>query len=200
MKFVIDDQFLNESQALTKVYHKGETIIEEGSKALFFYYLKEGDLSVFNYGEDGKEFIQHQIQKNSFFGEPAVLLERPFPGSVEVTSAEATVFKIERKNFLDYLMRHPEQMLEFTKSMAQKSIIKTTNIRNLIFLNPEDRLLRHFSDLKKAQGTSNEDFLIDMTRQDLANLTGLRIETVIRTIKKMERDGKLIIKKGKIYF
>ena len=31
-------------------------------------------------------------------------------------------------------------------------------------------------------------------------MTDLRTETIIRTIKKMERDGKLEIRNGKIYF
>ena len=200
MAFTVTDDFQTESGAIKKDFLKGEIIVEEGSNALFFFYLLEGELSVFNYAEDGKEFIQHKVKPNNFFGEPAVLLEKSFPGTVKVTSNKAIILKIENKKFIAYLLNHPQQMLEFTKSVAQKSIIKTNSLRNLIFLNPEDRLLRNFSDLKKADGKPDQKFLIDMTRQDLANLTGLRIETVIRTIKKMERENKLTIQRGKIYF
>jgi CRP-like cAMP-binding protein len=38
-----------------------------------------------------------------------------------------------------------------------------------------------------------------MTRQQLANMTGLRVETVIRTIKQMEKDEKLSIVRGKVF-
>ncbi|MBO6183854.1 MAG: helix-turn-helix domain-containing protein, partial [Chryseobacterium sp.] len=43
-------------------------------------------------------------------------------------------------------------------------------------------------------------FQIPLTRQQMANLTGLCVETVIRTLKKMERDGKLLIENGKILY
>ncbi|WP_374363993.1 helix-turn-helix domain-containing protein [Cloacibacterium sp.] len=33
-----------------------------------------------------------------------------------------------------------------------------------------------------------------MTRKELSNMIGLRIETIIRTIKKMEKDGNLKVK------
>ena len=200
MQFIVNEKFLQETEALTKEFYKGETIVEEGSSVQFFFYLMEGDLSVFNYSEDGKEFIQHKVQPKNFFGEPAVLLKKPFPGTVRVTSEVATILKIDHKKLIDFLLQNPLQMLEFTKSVAEKSLIKTINLKNLIFLNPEDRLLRNFADYKKSNGKDDQKILINMTRQDLADITGLRIETVIRTIKKMEREEKLVIKRGKIYF
>lgn len=42
--------------------------------------------------------------------------------------------------------------------------------------------------------------MIPFTRRQLANLTGLRWETVIRTVKKMEKENVLKIKNGKIYY
>jgi CRP-like cAMP-binding protein len=42
--------------------------------------------------------------------------------------------------------------------------------------------------------------VIELTRKELSNMTGLRIETIIRTIKKMEKDGKLKIVNGKVFY
>lgn len=42
--------------------------------------------------------------------------------------------------------------------------------------------------------------MIPFTRRQLAKLTGLRWETVIRTVKKMEKENVLKIKNGKIYY
>jgi CRP-like cAMP-binding protein len=38
-----------------------------------------------------------------------------------------------------------------------------------------------------------------VTRQQLANMTGLRVETVIRVIKELEEKKLLSINKGKVY-
>lgn len=41
-------------------------------------------------------------------------------------------------------------------------------------------------------------FTIVFTRQQLANLTGLPVETVIRTFKKIKKEGNIIFKDPKI--
>lgn len=59
--------------------------------------------------------------------------------------------------------------------------------------------MKIFIEFKTENSKNGGEVMIGMTRQELANLTGFRIETVIRTIKKMEKDKKLKIKRGKIY-
>jgi CRP/FNR family transcriptional regulator, cyclic AMP receptor protein len=45
---------------------------------------------------------------------------------------------------------------------------------------------------------NKHEYVVPFTRQQLADMSGLRVETVIRTIKKMEGDGKLKIVGRKI--
>ena len=197
MNFEINDQFIFDTQAEIKKYSKGSLIANEGNKSLYFYYLIEGELSVYNFTPEGKEFLQHKVKEKNFFGEPAVLLEKPFPGNVEVTSDFAEILKIKRENFLQYLKNNPDWCLEFTKSIAEKSIIKSNSLKNIVFLNPEDRIIKQFNDYKEG---AEQKMVIELTRKELSNMTGLRIETIIRTIKKMEKEGKLEIKNGKVFY
>lgn len=53
---------------------------------------------------------------------------------------------------------------------------------------------------KTKIGFTNTKVLIPFTRQEIANFTGLRVETVIRTIKRMEEAAIVEIKNRKIYF
>ena len=65
---------------------------------------------------------------------------------------------------------------------------------------PEHRLntlLKYFKS-KLVKKDDAEKIIIPFTRQQLADMTGLRVETVIRTIKKMEKDGKLKLEGHKI--
>ena len=197
MIFEINPQFILDTQADIKKYSKGCIIAKEGSKSLYFYYLIDGELSVYNFTPEGKEFLQHKVKEKNFFGEPAVLLEKPFPGNVEVTSDFAEILKIKRENFLQYLKNNPDWCLEFTKSIAEKSIIKSNSLKNIVFLNPEDRIIKQFNDYKEG---AEQKMVIELTRKELSNMTGLRIETIIRTIKKMEKEGKLEIKNGKVVY
>ena len=75
---------------------------------------------------------------------------------------------------------------------------------------PEHRivsLLRYFksesdSQMKKGKRVAPTDlsYIVPYTRQQIADMSGLRVETVIRTVKKMETDGKVKIIDRKISF
>ena len=41
--------------------------------------------------------------------------------------------------------------------------------------------------------------MVEITRQQIADLTGLRVETVIRAIKSLEKKGEVTIKDRKVY-
>ncbi|WP_018676379.1 cyclic nucleotide-binding domain-containing protein [Riemerella columbina] len=197
MDFTLDDYFLEKTQSTIKEYDKGDIIVNEGVISNYFFYLKDGELAVYNFTDEGKEFLQHKVNEASLFGEPAVLLEKPFPGSVKVTSHKASVIKIERNTFINFLMEHPERCIEFTKRIATKAIIKSNILKNVMFQNPEDRILGLFENYKKGK---TKEMKINLTRNEMAQMLGLRIETVIRTIKKMEHKGVLKIKNGKVFY
>jgi len=65
---------------------------------------------------------------------------------------------------------------------------------------PERRIATILNYLKEE----NKNFcpncnLLKLTRQELADMTGLRVETVIRTMRTMHEKGELEIVKGKVY-
>ena len=65
----------------------------------------------------------------------------------------------------------------------------------------EHRLQSLLGYLKKERGIPAEkEYPVPFTRQQLADMTGLRVETVIRTIKSMEQKGILEIIEGKIFW
>ncbi|AZI67446.1 Crp/Fnr family transcriptional regulator [Kaistella daneshvariae] len=200
MKFLLEDDLLKQTKAEFKKYYKGDIIFSEGECSQFFHYLKNGELSVSNLTEKGKELLQHKVKAGSFFAEPAVLLGVGFPGNVEVCTEKAEIIKIPRDNFITYLKENPEVLFNFTLSVANKSIKKSQLLKQIVLFNPEDRITQQLEDFKREMGQPGEKVLIQLTRKDLAHMTGLRIETVIRTIKKMEKEQKLEIVSGKIIY
>lgn len=67
---------------------------------------------------------------------------------------------------------------------------------------PEHRLitlLKYYKTKNTKPGLPNK-IIIPYTRQQLADMSGLRVETVIRTVKKMEREGKIALEGHKIKF
>jgi CRP-like cAMP-binding protein len=60
-------------------------------------------------------------------------------------------------------------------------------------------VIRYFKS-KFLKQNQKEKMIIPFTRQQLADMTGLRVETVIRAIKKMEKEGKLSLEGHKIKY
>ena len=199
MGFVLEEDLLRATKAEVKRYYKGDVILNEGDLSPYFLYLKEGELSVFNFTEKGKELLQHKVKQGRFFADPAILLDLPVPGNVQVCSEKVEIIKILRENLIEYLKSHPEKLFEFTISIAKKTVQKSLLLKQIVLYNPEDRILQQLYDFKKEHACEKERTMINFTRKELSHMTGLRIETVIRAIKKMEKEGKLEIVNGKIF-
>jgi len=75
---------------------------------------------------------------------------------------------------------------------------KAKIMREVSIYPPEHRiltLLNHY----KQNSNSNNLYEVKLTRQQISDLTGLRVETVIRAIKSLEKAKKLSIKERKVY-
>ena len=81
-------------------------------------------------------------------------------------------------------------------------------LSEISFYDPEHRimsLLKYLKEDSSRNGSNrngisrvNHTYIVPFTRQQIANMSGLRVETVIRTVKKMESDGKLQLDGRKI--
>jgi len=66
---------------------------------------------------------------------------------------------------------------------------------------PEHRILTILKYLKSKMNVEQPGKIVmPYTRQQLADMTSLRVETVIRTIKRMEKEAKLELQGHKILF
>lgn len=67
--------------------------------------------------------------------------------------------------------------------------------------NPLLKIIAVMDYLKKSHyGSEAYSFRIPLTRKQIAYLTGLKVDTVIRTVKKMECERTIKIEHGKIYY
>ncbi|MEF9477343.1 helix-turn-helix domain-containing protein [Chryseobacterium sp. 1B4] len=64
---------------------------------------------------------------------------------------------------------------------------------------PSEKIINLFNYLKKSKSLT-DPYQVFLTRQQIASLTGLRVETVIRTIKKLQNLGILLVINSKIFY
>jgi CRP-like cAMP-binding protein len=180
---------------------KDQVLFHEGDKALDYFQVEEGSVKMFIASSDGQEFIQGIFSAGESFGEPALIGNFPYPGSV-VALEKSKVWKLPSDYFLQMLKENFDLHLKMDQVLCQRLKYKSMVLSEISSYDPEHRLatlLRYFK-TKNIKTDTTGKVVVPYTRQQLADMSGLRVETVIRTVKKMEKDGKLKLEGHKIKF
>ncbi len=180
---------------------KDQVLFHEGDRASDYYQVEEGSVKMFIASHDGQEFIQGIFTAGESFGEPALIGNFPYPGSV-VAIEKTRVWKLPGDYFLQMLKENFDLHFKMDQVLCQRLRYKSMVLSEISSYEPEHRivaLLKHFKTKNIKPGLS-EKITIPYTRQQLADMSGLRVETVIRTVKKMEKEGKLHLEGHKIKF
>ena len=147
-----------------------------------------------------RNFTQGFFEPGESFGEPALLGNFPYPSSA-ITVTVSQIWRISKQNFLQLLKDHFELHLKLNKTLCHRLQYKAMILAEISSHTPEHRLTTMLGYLKaKLSADQTEKIVIPYTRQQLGDMTGLRVETVIRTVKKMEKKGILDLDGRKIKF
>ena len=178
---------------------KGEIIYREDEAALFYFQLIKGRVKWMHIDEEGKEFIHDIVEAGESFGEGA-LFDGDFYDATAVAEEPSTLIRLKLPAFQQLLYDHPDIHFAFTRLLSRRLHFKLLLVKMLANCNPEYRLISLLNYL--MQHKKNVCFTCNkllLTRKELAGMLGLRIETVIRTIKQLEQKELLSINKGKVY-
>ena len=75
----IDIDLLTAWGGTSKIYKKGEIVFHEGDLARCYYQIIKGEVKMFNVNHEGKEFMQGIFSDGQSFGEPPVIINKPYP-------------------------------------------------------------------------------------------------------------------------
>lgn len=186
--------------AQLKAFKKGTVLFSEGDRARYYFQVEKGEVKTNNFNDEGKEFIQGIFTEGDSFGESTLLNSKTYPASAQ-TLTDALIFVLPKTAFFDMLYKHPETAIALCKRLADRLYYKAIIASEIAAQDPEHRLLKLIDFLKTdvEKLSEPEKYQVTLTRQQLADLTGLRVETVIRSIKALEKRGCLVIENRKIY-
>ncbi|OMQ11045.1 Crp/Fnr family transcriptional regulator [[Flexibacter] sp. ATCC 35103] len=197
---MITVDLLQKYGALKKSFDKNEIIFEEGNLPAHYYQIISGEVKMSNYNDDGREFIQGIFYKGQSFGEPPLFLNQNYPANA-IAVDDSEILLLAKNNFMKLLEENPAVSIKIIENLAQRLYYKSVMAAEMSTQEPEHRVLKlmdhgiaYFNFKKDDNG-----YLINFTRQQIGDLTGLRVETVIRTIKALEKKGILKIINRKVY-
>lgn len=197
---MIDIDILLTWGATYKQVDAGEIIFEEGGICRFYHQVVDGRVKWYNLNNEGKEYLQMIIEPGECFGELPL-----FDGETYVASAMAlvptTIIRLHESTFHQLLREQPDLHIKFSTLLAQRLRYKFYLQKELATQDPEHKiqsLLQCLRNNKKNMCCQCNQ--IKLTRQQIADMTGLRVETVIRCMRNMHDRGELFIERGKVYF
>ncbi|KIO74839.1 cyclic nucleotide-binding protein [Pedobacter lusitanus] len=187
-------QYLTDRNFKTTFYKKGEVVYEPGQQPKYVYFIKNGEVRMATVNRDGREFIQGVFKSKQHFGEPALLLDRPYL-AYTIASKDTEVIQLDRAAFLEMIDQNRSFSMDLIMTMSKRLFYKSMMLEELANEQAEHRLftLINYLCLDLDNGAA-----LNITRQTLADMSGLRVETVIRTIKKLAAVGDLKLVRGKI--
>lgn len=198
---VFPSKILEKYHAKLVSLRKDQVLVHGGDKALDYFQIEEGSVKMFISSNDGQEFIQGIFTKGESFGEPALIGNFPYPGSV-VAIEKSRVWKLPGDLFLQMLKENFDLHMKMDQVLCQRLRYKSMVLSEISSYEPEHRImtLLNYYKTKNVKGGANGKIIVPYTRQQLADMSGLRVETVIRAVKKMEKEGKLTLEGHKIKF
>jgi CRP/FNR family transcriptional regulator, cyclic AMP receptor protein len=198
---VIPNHLFQQYKARLVNIRKDQMLIVEGGPAQDFLQVEEGQVKMFIMNPDGQEFTQGLFNPGESFGEPALLGGFPYPSSA-MAMVDSKVWRLPKADFLQLLKENFEIHLKLDQVLCKRLQYKSMILTEVSSYDPEHRLITvmKYYKTKEDKPDPKTKIIIPFTRQQLADMTGLRVETVIRAVKKMEKEGKLTLEGHKIKF
>lgn len=197
---MINEDLLLSHGADYKNFKIHEMIFAEGDTPQYYYQIVEGKIKINNFNDQGKEFIQGIISKDGNLVITSLFTGKSYPLNA-VAIEDSKLIRLPKQNYLQLLRQNPELYETTLKFISESMYYKYIMMQSMSFQNPENKLKTLMSYLKnKHHDQSQYSYQIPYTRQQLASLTGLSVETVIRVTKNMEKNAILKIQNRKIFF
>lgn len=196
-------------QLIVKHFKRGQNVFTEGAFPAGIYFVKKGKIKKFKLLNGGKEQIIYLCSEGEMIGYAAFLGEERYPDSA-ATLTESLIGFISRDRLVALMDKHEELsklllrklshefgvMVNFIAAFTKKSVRERVAL-TLLILNENFR-----------QNTSeNQEILIELTREDFANIIGVAVETLVRILSEFEREGfiqkvgrKIIVKEYQTLF
>lgn len=196
---LISQELLDQYGAETETFPPSHVIFNEGDTPKYYYQVLKGRIKLNHYNEEGKELIFAILDEGLSVCELLLFIDKTYPVNA-ITFGECTVLKLPKSSFEKLLDENPQTSRDINKFLSERLYYKYIMLENNSSLRPDVRV-RGALDYYKSftDKTAKFSYEIPLTRQQLASLTALRVETVIRTVKKLEKEGVLKIINRKIF-
>jgi DNA-binding response OmpR family regulator len=163
-------------------YKKKQRVYSEGNHPHSLYYLSSGKIRTYKINELGKELTTSLYNAGDFFGYNALLENSVYKETAE-TLEEAEINVISREDFEILINNNKKVAQKFIKLLAHDVSEKEEQLLSLAYNSLRKRVADAILNLsRKFKKKDASDFIIHISREDLAHIAGTTTESLIRTL------------------
>ncbi|MBI2767188.1 MAG: Crp/Fnr family transcriptional regulator [Chloroflexi bacterium] len=174
-----------------RAYGPRALVLAEGDPCHGFFVLRSGRARIFRTGFDGREQILRLLGPGDSFGEVPVFDGGPNPATVEAIDPSEALF-IPAATFIDVMERYPAVARALLRHLARRLRAFTDLVEQISLQTVQNRVARYLYLSAREEGVPTAEGIVvprTITQQDLAALVGSVREVVSRTLRVLEDDG-----------
>ena len=176
---------------------KGESIFFEGEKANFLYYIINGSVKLYRLNDEGKVANIKVVKRGEVFADIVLFDECRYPVNAE-SLGQSNILCLRVKALKEILLGDRKLIEGFIIMLTKRIKYLVNKIDMLELDSAENRLLSYLQELRYTRN-SNE-IILDLSKKEIAEVIGIRTETLSRLLKKMNNKGILKVQAKKIIF
>ncbi|WP_394772023.1 response regulator [Mucilaginibacter sp.] len=174
-----------------RLFKKNQVIYYEGDKGHGLFLVLKGRVKTIKACDD-RELMTGVYAADHYLGIQAVLANEPY-GDTAIAIEDSILCQLPKDNVENLLNLYPDIAREFIKLLSNDIKEKEEQLLQLAYFSVRKRMAETILRLYGEDEDQARSFKI--TRQDLASMAGMAIESVSRTLADFRTEG-LIEKKG----
>lgn len=193
----LSDQELDRvlSVSRTRTHPRNSVILFENDPGDALFVVLAGEVKVVLAGEDGREVILSILKEGDFFGEMALLDDRPRSANV-VATADAILLILRREDFQACLEENPRIAFGLLRELSRRLRVADDTIGALVLLDVNGRIARLL--LTLADEHNGLSVPRTVTHNTIAQMIGSTRESVTRTLRDLQDRGLIRVTKERI--
>ncbi len=179
---------------VANAFSSGEVVFHEGTQPLGVYVVCTGKVKISKSSRQGQELITRIESPGDLLGHVTLLAKEGPYSSTASAMQPSIVSMVDERTFFNFLLKFPYAALGLLGALAQDVRRGENKARDIAYKPARGRLADTLMRLMRPG--KPHPVVSGAKRRDLADMSGLTVETVVRTIKSFEEKG-LVRKKEK---
>ena len=167
---------------------KNTIFIEENTPADTVYILVDGTVRAIDYRIRGVVYDYMWFHAIKVFGSMEIFFEIPLYMTTLKTVTDCTMLVMSRASFDRWIWDDKNALRMEIARIGDYLLEENRNERVILFLQGADRIIYLLTKSYEAENPKDE-YIVNISRQELAERSGFSIKTVNRSVQKLQQDG-----------